>query len=121
MAPDQPVEPDEVERVLDWLIANDLQSDARFTESVLRQVGSRQGRRTIQSTLAAAGVGNELIEQHTASLAQTELARAQALWQHRFGELPIDIREQARQSRFLLSRGFSHDVVARVLRGRGTA
>jgi len=52
-------------------------------------------------------------------LQATEIERARAVWQRRFGTPPQDVNERARQVRFLLARGFSGAVAARVLRGGG--
>ncbi|MNC72712.1 recombination regulator RecX [compost metagenome] len=41
------------------------------------------------------------------------------LWQRRFAGLPGDARERAKQGRFLLYRGFTHEAVSRLLRGAG--
>ena len=52
-----------------------------------------------------------------AGLHDTEFARAHTLWARRFDALPGDARERGRQGRFLLTRGFSGEVIHRVLRG----
>ena len=51
-----------------------------------------------------------------AELRGTELARAREVWRRRFGTPAEDAAQRARQGRFLLQRGFSGEVVARVLR-----
>jgi regulatory protein len=38
------------------------------------------------------------------------------VWQRRFGAVPQDAKEKAKQMRFLLSRGFSMDVIVKVLK-----
>ena len=52
-------------------------------------------------------------------LKDTELQRAQAVWQKRFGQTApaSDPKDYARQVRFLAGRGFSHEVIRRVLKG----
>jgi regulatory protein len=52
-----------------------------------------------------------------AALQGTEMARAQALWQKKFGEVASGPSERAKQTRFLASRGFSGDTIRRVLAG----
>ncbi len=47
----------------------------------------------------------------------SELERAQALWQRRFGEPGATPAERARQMRFLTGRGFGGDIIRRVVRG----
>ena len=50
-----------------------------------------------------------------ARLQDTELERAQALWQRKFGAPATDLAGRARQVRFLVARGFAADVVRRVV------
>ena len=50
-------------------------------------------------------------------LRDSELQRAAQLWQRKFGAVAQDARERARQMRFLAGRGFSADVIRRVVRG----
>ena len=45
-----------------------------------------------------------------------ELERACHLWARKFGNVPADAREWARQARFLQFRGLSSEVVRKVLR-----
>ena len=47
---------------------------------------------------------------------ETEQARAFEVWRRRFQAPPADAHERARQSRFLLARGFEAAVVQRVLK-----
>ena len=50
------------------------------------------------------------------TLRDTELQRATDLWRKRFGTPPADLKEKAKQLRFMAARGFSSAVVSRVLR-----
>jgi regulatory protein len=45
------------------------------------------------------------------------LARAQAVWQKKFGQLATSGPERNKQARFLASRGFSGEVVRQVVAG----
>jgi regulatory protein len=47
----------------------------------------------------------------------TELERATAVWQRRFGSPAAEPAERARQMRFLAGRGFEGDVIRRVVAG----
>jgi regulatory protein len=38
------------------------------------------------------------------------------VWQRKFGSLPQDAKEKAKQMRFLQSRGFSMEVIFKVMR-----
>ena len=47
--------------------------------------------------------------------------RASEVWRRRYGEVAADASERARQMRFLASRGFSGDVIRRIVAGRDEA
>lgn len=49
-------------------------------------------------------------------LKDSELKAVRGVWQSKFGALPQDVKEKARQMRFLQARGFSLDVIFKVLR-----
>lgn len=105
----------EVEGVLTWLTQHGHLSVVRFTESRIHARQSRFGNRRIQLELQQHGV--VLDAETKQALAQTELARASALWQRRYGAPPVDAAARLRQMRFLAGRGFSIDVVRRVVSG----
>jgi regulatory protein len=50
-------------------------------------------------------------------LKETEFERAYHLWLKKFGQKAQDQKERARQYRFLASKGFSLDVVAKIIGG----
>ncbi len=104
-----------VDRLLDWLAANKYLSESRFVESRVNARSRKQGTLLIKLELARHGLVLE--PGQAAELRQTEFARAQALWQRRFGEPASDPRLRARQARFLAARGFAADVVRRVVGG----
>ena len=66
-----------------------------------------------QSTGERLGVARDF---RTAAIG-TEFARAQAVWQRKFGQPAPDAAGRARQMRFLLGRGFSAAVVRRAVQG----
>ena len=103
----------EVDAVLAWLTQHGHLSNARFTESRLHARQERFGNRRIQQELQQHGV--VLDAETRQALAQTELARASALWQRRYGATAADAAARLRQMRFLAGRGFSLEVVHRVL------
>jgi regulatory protein len=105
----------EVERVLDLVQAQGLLSEDRFTEEFIRSRADRFGPVRLRYELLRRGVGEERIDAALAAHQGDELASAQALWQKRFKSPATDLRERARQARFLAARGFSHDVIRRVL------
>ena len=109
-------EPGELKRVLDELQAKDFISETRVVESVLHQKAPRMGAARIRQELQQKGVDADAIAEAVSSLRDTEFARAGEVWRRRFGALPQDPKEHARQARFLMSRGFSGGVVGKLLK-----
>jgi len=104
----------EVEALLDWLEANRYLSAERFAESRVHAREARFGNRRIRAELAQHGVA--LAPEVAQALAESELQRAAAVRERRFQEPPKDAAERAAQARFLAGRGFSPEVIQRVLR-----
>jgi len=104
----------EVDALLDWLEANRFLSDARFAESRVHARAQRFGVQRIRSELAQHAV--ELSPELAASLAASEIDRAAAVRARRFAAPPASVAERAAQSRFLLGRGFSPELVQRLMR-----
>ncbi len=103
-----------VEAVLDWLTAHDYLSQERFVESRVHARSARFGNVRIHQELKQHAVA--LAPGAAQALNDTELDRARAVRARKFGEAPASSTEQARQMRFLMGRGFSPDVIRRVLR-----
>ncbi|MBW8843653.1 MAG: RecX family transcriptional regulator [Burkholderiales bacterium] len=104
-----------VDALLDALAADGYLDETRFIESRLHLRANRFGAQRIQQELARHGL--KLDAEQQAALRATELERAREVWQKRFGTEPSrDAVEQARQTRFLLARGFAPEVVRRLLR-----
>ena len=104
-----------IDQLLDWLAANNYLSEARFVESRVNARSRKQGTLRIKLELSRHGLVLEPAQ--AAALRETEFARAQALWQRKFGEVAPDARLRAKQARFLAARGFAADVVRRVVGG----
>lgn len=104
-----------VDALLEMLAAQGYLDETRFVESRLHVRASRFGAQRIQQELAQHGL--KLDAEQQAALRATELERAREVWLKRFGTEPSqDLAERARQTRFLLSRGFAPEVVRRLLR-----
>jgi regulatory protein len=103
--------------LLDSLESEGWLSDSRFAESLVHRRASRLGANRIIGELKRHAVGQTLIEEANAQLRETELARAQAVWLKKYGQLPETQAERARQARFLAARGFSGATIGKILRG----
>ncbi|MBU0751652.1 MAG: recombination regulator RecX [Gammaproteobacteria bacterium] len=104
-----------IETVLADLERSGLLSDARAASAYVRGHAARFGAARLRQTLRTKGVESALIEQQVAEL-PAEIERAREVWTRKFGSAPGDAREWARQARFLQSRGFSSDVIRRLLK-----
>lgn len=112
---DPPVDPGiEVDAVLQWLEEKRFLSVERFAESRMNARASRFGNLRIRHELAQHGAA--LSPEANQALVASELDRARAVHSRRFADRPSDAKERARQARFLAARGFSADVIRRVLR-----
>ncbi|QWD86805.1 regulatory protein RecX [Polynucleobacter paludilacus] len=108
----------QIEAVLDDFEACGWLSDERFAEALVRRRSERYGARKIQDELLQAGVDPTKTSTLMQGLRETERERAQELWERKFGVLAEDQKERARQYRFLASKGFSADVVIKIVGGR---
>jgi regulatory protein len=108
---------EQIARALDELAAHGLQSEERVAESLLNTVGQRFGNRRLRQVLQAKELPAELVANTLEQAAATELQRAREVWKRKYGEPAKDAAERVRQARFLASRGFSSDVITRVVRG----
>ena len=106
---------EEIETVLADLERSGLLSDARAASAWVRSHAARFGAARLRQTLRTKGVAGELIEAQVAGLPD-EIERAREVWARKFGTAPADTREWAKQARFLQSRGFSSDVIRRLLK-----
>ncbi|MBC7512955.1 MAG: recombination regulator RecX [Herminiimonas sp.] len=104
-------EGDDVEELLDWLVARKFLSQERFCESLINRRVKRFGNSRILAELQSHGVGSVAIAEARADLVAGETARAVEVWQRKFGSPGIDAAARAKQMRFLMQRGFSHQAI----------
>jgi regulatory protein len=108
---------------LDSLLADleqsGLLSDQRFAQTRAVSRAKRFGNARLKQELRTQGVDDEIITSVMSELDDTagdELARATAIWERKYGVAPDSREAWAKQARFLQSRGFSSDIIRRVLR-----
>lgn len=110
-------EGDNVDAVLDALEAAKLLSQTRFAESLVHRRAARFGNQRILTELQSHRLDDESLAGIREQLAGDEATRARAVWQRKFGQVPADAAERAKQVRFLQQRGFSHEAIRAALRG----
>ncbi|MDR5788218.1 MULTISPECIES: recombination regulator RecX [unclassified Caballeronia] len=106
-----------LESLLDSLERDGWLSNERFVESVVHRRASRMGGSRIISELKRHAVGETLISETADKLAQSETARARAVWEKKYGVPPETPAERAKQARFLAARGFSSGTIGKILKG----
>jgi regulatory protein len=109
-------EGDDLDAVLDDLVAQEWLSDARATTQLVHAKRNRFGTQRIAHELRQKGIPQDLIDEALPELKESELDAARAVWQRKFGQLAQDEKEKGKQIRFLQSRGFSINVILKVLR-----
>jgi regulatory protein len=108
----------QIAAVLDDFEKRGWLSDARFAEALVRRRSERYGVRKIKDELQRAGVSSDASAALLDGLKNTELSRAKELFERKFGEIAQDQKMRARQYRFLVSKGFNPEIVAKVIGGR---
>ena len=107
-----------IDDALDRLAEQGLLSEARYLHSfVASRARGGHGPLRIREELAQRGLPREAIEQ---ALNEAEIdwnEQLRAVWQRKFGQLPVDARKRAQQGRFLAYRGYPLDLIGRLLRG----
>lgn len=102
--------------LLDALSARNQLSDERFAAERQRSLSRKYGPAKIRGDLKARGIDPQLIERIPV---ERELETASAILKRKY-RLPADSREErAKRARFLQARGFSAEVIHRLVLGEG--
>ena len=110
--------PDLIEPALEKLADEGLLSEARYLESFVRmRANAGYGPLRIREELTQRGLPREDVEQTLRESGFDWNEQLREVWLRKFGELPGDQRERARQGRFLSYRGYPLDAIGRLLRG----
>lgn len=112
---------EELDALLDDLNARGWLSDERAAAQLVHARRGRFGVQRIAHELRQKGIAGNLIDEALPQLKETELETARDVWQKKFGIPPRDRKEKARQVHFLQSRGFSTEVIFKVLKIEGSA
>jgi len=112
---DENEDADSITAILDDFKTRGWLSDARFTEQMVHARRAKFGSSKIVHELREKGVDSALIEDAAGRLKETELSSAIEVWRKKYKQAPADRDEWAKQARFLQSRGFSFDVIKKVM------
>jgi regulatory protein len=102
-----------LEALLDELNARKQLSDERYAEARASSLSRKYGAAKIRQDLKAHGIADALVARVSA---EGELERARSILARKYREPARTREEKAKRARFLQGRGFSFDVVQRLLR-----
>ena len=109
--------PQEVDATLDRMAELGLQSDRRYAEAWVRSKAGRFGTARLKMELARRGIAADMVaEVLSGGELDSDIERARAVWAAKFGDAAQDRKEWARQARFLQGRGFTSEVIAKLLK-----
>jgi len=108
-------EADEIAALLDALESENLLSNERYAEALAHTRSGRHGSLRLKADLRNKGVPDSLIVEAISKARNSDLESARVVWAKKFGQLPVNAAERAKQMRFLAGRGFPSDVVRRVV------
>lgn len=112
--------PEELAALLDELSRRKLVSDERFAVTRSESLAKKFGAARVVRELRDKGVAADAVERISGELKSSELERAREVWRKRFGVAAQSAGERAKQGRFLQARGFSFDVIKRIINGLDT-
>jgi regulatory protein len=110
---------EQLDALLEDLTARKQLSDARFAEARSHVMERKFGASRIAHDLRSKGVSDDEAHKAVEAARATDLERAREVYNRKF-RLPSTSREdKAKRMRFLQGRGFSFDVIKRVVEGTG--
>lgn len=109
----------EISRVLNDLVGLGYLSDERYVKSYLTSKSGKYGLLKLKYSLNQKVDNPELVQQMIDDINIDEVAIAKEILIKKFGGIANSSVDKARQSRFLVSRGFSFGVIGRLFRSAG--
>ncbi len=108
-----------IEVELQRLTEDGLLSEERYLESYIRsRANAGRGPMRIREELTQRGLARELVECALAEAVTDWQAQMEDLWQRRFSGQIVDLKDKAKQSRFLAQRGYAVEDIRRLLDGQ---
>jgi regulatory protein len=104
-------------KVLDELQAKGFLDEQRAADSLAHRRGQKLGTARVVQEMRARGLEADAIENATQHLKATEIERAREVWRKKFSSPAQDAAERGKQMRFLITRGFSSEIIRRIVSG----
>lgn len=109
-----------IEVELQRLTEDGLLSEERYLESYIRsRANEGRGPMRIREELTQRGLERAAVERALGEADVDWDERLRELWQRRFDGCSADVKEKAKQSRFLAQRGYSVDAIRQLLDRQG--
>ena len=108
---------EDIALLLDALQEKNWLSDQRFAESYVADHQARAGSIKLAYDLRQRGVPDSIIENVLRDNHDSEISRAREVWRKKFGSVPTDVGQKARQIRYMQNRGFTPEVIRRAIGG----
>ena len=109
---------DLIQQVLDQLKEQKLLSEERYIQSYLSSKANKYGITKLKYELSSKIDDSELINHIITESQIDQYEVAFNIWKKKFNEKPKTPKEQQQQMRFLLNRGFSFEIIQKVINGR---
>ena len=108
---------EDLDALLDEFQRRGWLSDARYADQIVHARRGKVGSLKVAHELRAQGVAEELVNGAVKGMQAEDETSALAVWRKKFGTPAATREEWAKQARFLQSRGFSTEIIRKVLRG----
>lgn len=110
--------PELIDSALDRLTEEGLLSESRYLESfIASRARGGYGPQRIREELIQRGLSRSDIDQALREAGVDWSEQLREVWRRKFNRQPQDARERAQQGRFLAYRGYSMEMISRLLRG----
>ena len=109
---------EELDEVIKKLLDKGFLSNQRFTESFIASKSKKFGMRKITQVLQQHQLDSEILKTEVEKLRESEPQRCYEIWERKFGQVTKEPNELAKQIRFLASRGFSHEIIMGIVKGK---
>lgn len=105
-----------IKQLLDELVAQDWINDDRFIKNFITRKATRYGPQKLKYLLQQKTHNQELVAENLKTIAIDELENARKVWLQKFkGHIATEQKDKNRQIRFLLSRGFSLNIIFKII------
>jgi len=104
--------PEALEALLDELVSRKQLSDERYADERARSLARKYGPAKIRHDLRSKGIADSVVDRISS---EGELERARHILERKYREPATTPEERARRARFLQGRGFSMDVITRLI------